>query len=455
MASTPGRRLHVIIATVGTRGDTQPYVALGLALQKRGHAVTLATEARMEAFVRSFGLDWRRIEGDSAGLLFEPDAQRALADGSIFRLIRLTSAWEKKLDKAAVLRSYEAALAGADVIVAAGLTMTPCLCLAEHLRVPFIPLLLGPTLRTKAFPLWALSGITLGLRFLNAWTYDVAFKALWAAEKGHVNPWRQSLSLAPLLTKRGVVDVIDQLQPPILIAASRLCCGPGRAVPEDYPANAHVAGFLFVPTVEEGGEAPDPALEGFLAAAAEEGTDVIYLGFGSMPSAEPVALLRLAADVCGQLRCRAVVVAGWSGADAAAAAASHPALLVLPAAPHDWLFPRVKCVVHHAGIGTTAAALRAGVPQVPCPFMLDQPHNARLCVALGAAPAVVPYSSRLRAAALAGAIAAAKDPAQPFAAAAAALAVEVRAESAGTMARFVDVIEAAQPRWQQQQQQQH
>lgn len=255
----------------------------------------------------------------------------------------------------------------------------------------------------------------------------------------------------PIAAALGVVGVVERIAPPVLIACSRLFCGPARRVPGDYPSNALVGGFIFAPTVEESGEEVDPALAAFLARATSDGKAVIYLGFGSMPSAEPKRLLQLAADVCAQLDCRAVIVAGWSGAEDAAAGGAGGgaggALLVVKAAPHDWLFPRTRCIVHHAGIGTTAAALRAGVPQVPCPFMLDQPHNAKIVVALGAAPASVPYSAKLRAAALAGAIAKAMDPAQPFAAAAARLGAEIRLESAGASDRYAAAVEAALPRW--------
>ena len=455
----PRPPLRVAIATVGTRGDVQPYVALALALRRRGHSVVVATEARMEAFVRGFGggLEWRCIEGDSAGLLFQPEAQRALAESNMWRLIALTSAWEKKFDKAVVLRSYEAALAGADVVVGAGLTMTPSMCVAERIGAAWVPMLLGPTLPTSEFPLFLLAGLACGCRCLHKWTYHVAFRALWDQERPLVNKWRaESLRLAPIAGSLGVVGAVKRLAPPVLIACSRLFCGPARRVPGDYPPNALVGGFVFAPTVEESGEAVDPALAAFLARAASDGAPVVYLGFGSMPAADPKRLLKLAADVCALLRCRAVIVAGWSGAaDAAAADATgggggsggDGALLVVKAAPHDWLFPRMRCIVHHAGVGTTAAALLAGVPQVPCPFMLDQPHNAKIVVALGAAPSFVPYSVKLRAAELASAMARAMDPAQPFAAAAARCGAEIRAESAGALDRYAALVEGATPQW--------
>jgi len=170
----PRPPLRVAIATVGTRGDVQPYVALALALRRRGHHVVVATEARMESFVRGFGggLEWRRIEGDSAGLLFEPEAQRALAESNMWRLISLTSAWEKKFNKMTVLRSYEDALAGADIVVGAGLTLTQTVCVAERNGAAWVPAILGPTLPTSEFPLFLLAGLACGCRCLNRWTCE-------------------------------------------------------------------------------------------------------------------------------------------------------------------------------------------------------------------------------------------------------------------------------------------
>jgi sterol 3beta-glucosyltransferase len=59
--------------------------------------------------------------------------------------------------------------------------------------------------------------------------------------------------------------------------------------------------------------------------------------------------------------------------------------------PHDWLFPQMAAVVHHAGAGTTGAGLRAGVPAVPVPFMVDQPFWAGRLEALGVAPGAIPF----------------------------------------------------------------
>jgi UDP:flavonoid glycosyltransferase YjiC (YdhE family) len=84
---------------------------------------------------------------------------------------------------------------------------------------------------------------------------------------------------------------------------------------------------------------------------------------------------------------RAVVQAGWAELDAAG-----DDVLVVGEVPHDWLFPRMAAVVHHAGAGTTGAGLRAGVPVVPVPVLFDQPFWAARLVALGVSPGSVPLA---------------------------------------------------------------
>ncbi|WP_346268717.1 nucleotide disphospho-sugar-binding domain-containing protein [Streptomyces sp. So13.3] len=65
-------------------------------------------------------------------------------------------------------------------------------------------------------------------------------------------------------------------------------------------------------------------------------------------------------------------------------------VLTVDEVPHHWLFPRMAAVVHHAGAGTTAAGLRAGVPAVPVPAQMDAPFWAARLTRLGVSPGPVP-----------------------------------------------------------------
>ncbi|WP_397469248.1 glycosyltransferase [Pseudonocardia charpentierae] len=89
-------------------------------------------------------------------------------------------------------------------------------------------------------------------------------------------------------------------------------------------------------------------------------------------------------------RCRTgrrarVVQSGWAGL-----APAGDDILLVGDLPHDWLFVRTAAVVHHAGAGTTGAGLRAGVPAVPVPVLVDQPFWADRLHRLGVAPRPLP-----------------------------------------------------------------
>jgi len=393
------KKHKVIIAAIGSRGDVQPYIAFGLYLSKRGHSVVIATEERISDLVRSFGLEYKKIVGDSCGLLFEDEARKVIEKGQLTKLIKLTKEWESKFDKAEILQSYVSACAGADVIVSSGLSMTQTFSVSEYLRCAWIPLILGPTLATSEFPVWVLSDL-ICCRCLNKWSYNILFTMMWKSEKDSINTWRtEKLSLQPLINKRGIAAIIDTLAPPILIACSVIACGPKGRIPSDYPANACVGGFLFVPQTSE--TDVDLRLVEFLKSS-EQNTSpsqrpVIYIGFGSMPT-NSTLLVDIALDACDSLACRVVLIGSWSqfGEPQNYPKRLSDAILakdvfVGQAAPHDWLFPKMACIVHHCGIGTTAAGFRAGVPQIPCPVMLDQPHNAKLIIKMGCAPTSIPF----------------------------------------------------------------
>lgn len=179
-----------------------------------------------------------------------------------------------------------------------------------------------------------------------------------------INSWREeTLKLKPITVRNGISDILDISQPPILIACSKLLCGAKREVPGDYPSNAHLEGFAFVPSeplsisidVNSSQSRLSAFIESTSLSSNETKSRLIYFGFGSMPAPEPILLIRLAIDVCKKLtNTRAVVIAGWSELetpDCLELLNSNKNLIhVTKSAPHDWLFPKMDCIVHHCGV---------------------------------------------------------------------------------------------------------
>jgi UDP:flavonoid glycosyltransferase YjiC (YdhE family) len=151
--------------------------------------------------------------------------------------------------------------------------------------------------------------------------------------------------------------------------------------PADWPANLEVVGYWWqAPTP---GWQPPEALTDFLAA----GPAPVFIGLGSTVVTERRAerLADIIADGLQQAGMRGVVQSGWAGLDV-----SGDDVLTIGEAPHDWLFPRMAAVAHHCGAGTTAAALRAGVPTIALPGPAgDQPFWARRLHELGACAAPI------------------------------------------------------------------
>lgn len=151
--------------------------------------------------------------------------------------------------------------------------------------------------------------------------------------------------------------------------------------PSDWPDSAHVTGYLFLDT--QAGWQPSPELTAFL----EAGDPPVYVGFGSMAGREPERLAGVALEALAKSGQRGLLLTGWGGLRAGSVPDN---VFAVDTAPHHWLFPRMAAVVHHGGAGTTAEGLRAGVPAVTVPFVLDQPFWGARVKALGLGPDPIP-----------------------------------------------------------------
>lgn len=253
-----------------------------------------------------------------------------------------------------VLSDTAAACQGADLILSGPLSLTATMCVAEQLRVPWVPVVLGPVMPTAEFPSWAISSSPFPFKWLNRASYSFIFWALFKQESGRINRWRMdSLGLPPL--QQGSAGVLAAC-PTIPVITT--CTGhviPGLRAPQDWGSNVHLTGFAFPAATPP--DAVDPDLRAFLqpdeaaaggdAAGSTAGSrgKPLYLGFGSMPAPDPKALLQLAVQVVQQTGKRAVLVAGWSELGGLIGSGEGQVqlpqgLLVVPSAPHDFLLPR-------------------------------------------------------------------------------------------------------------------
>jgi UDP:flavonoid glycosyltransferase YjiC (YdhE family) len=363
------RAPRVAIQTLGTRGDVQPFVALGRALRRAGFQVCLATAPRFAGFVRDHGLGFAALPGDMLEMIDTPAGRAALGGRSALAArLRLFRAVRPMFR--ALLDAQLRAAAGADVIVAHPKALGG-MSIAEALDIPgFVALPLPGLTPTSAFPSPLLPCTDLGP--LNRASHVLARRGGDLVAGGALRRWRaEALGLPPgaSLDLRGRPAPVLYAYSPTLVP-----------VPPDWPAEAIVTGDW---VLEEPDWPPPPGLLAFLAA----GPPPVHVGFGSLPAEDAGLLASLVLAALAQAGQRGVLATGWGGLDPGAVPAG---IHVLDSAPHGWLFPRMAAVVHHGGAGTTAAGLRAGRPSVICPVFGDQPFWGHRVHALGAGPPPIP-----------------------------------------------------------------
>jgi UDP:flavonoid glycosyltransferase YjiC (YdhE family) len=417
--------VRITIPTTGSRGDVQPYVALGAGLQRAGHRVRLATHADFEEMARANGLDFFPVEASGQALQGSETGDRMIRAGdNPFIFLREFARLRQPLLRALMANCWEAC-SDADLVMLTPTALGVGQSVAEKSGLPTCWTSLQPTTPSRyvvnsLFPEWPTWLPGAGL--YNLLTHWVGGEFLWQCMRHALNEARREVLDLPPLPFLGPVGAM-------FAPTLRLYGYSPHLVPKppDWGDNHHVTGFWFLDAAP--GWAPPPGLEDFLAA----GPPPVYVGFGSMHDRDAAAT-ELVLEALARAGRRGVLHTGWGGLREV-----PPSDRVFPVGPvpHDWLFPRVAAAGHHGGAGTVAAALRAGLPSVLVPFMADQPFWARRLFAVGAAPAPIPRK-RLTAERLAAAIrAAVTDP--QIRGRAAELGARVRADDG--VARAVEAFE--------------
>ncbi|WP_318205908.1 glycosyltransferase [Streptomyces sp. SCL15-4] len=378
--------------TAGSRGDAAPYTGLGHRLALAGHDVTLVTHGRFEPLVAGSGVRFHPLPVDPRAELESPRGRglhrSASGPGKLLRVVELARhvvgrMTEDLLDAA---RDSDVLLLSASV---APLGHT----IAEGLRLPSLGVYLQPLTATREFAPPMLGGGAWGGAVNRLAGHGVGL-AVEHVFSGAVPALRARLGL-PRLGTGAARRSRERRHWPVHHGFSPLVVPR----PADWRAGLEVGGYWWPYDTEE--RLPEDVRE-FI----EAGPPPVFVGLGSatVPDAG-----RLSARVVTALRragLRGVIQRGWGGL-----AADGDDMLTIGEVPHSLLFPRMAAVVHHAGAGTTAAGLRAGVPAVLVPVQFDAGFWSARLVALGVAPAVVPLR-RLSADALASALSrAARDPA--------------------------------------------
>ncbi|GAA4080817.1 glycosyltransferase [Streptomyces shaanxiensis] len=356
--------MRILIAAAGSRGDVAPYTGLGAGLRAAGHDVTLATTDAFAPLVREAGLEFR-------GLPTRPQAHGGVEGRR--ELMRTAAAYVTELGRGFA----DVVDPGTNLLLLSVTTAPLGRHVAEAMGIPTVDAYLQPTAPTGDFPPNVMGTRSLG-RLGNRTAGRIALRMVDRVYTEAVTELRRRLDLPPR-TPAETRRRQERANRPVLHGFSTALVPR----PSDWREGLDVVGTWW-PYV-----APDRRLpaevEDFLAAGARP----VFIGFGSMAAGHGERLSEIAVRALRRAGVRGIVQAGSAGLGSD----GGDDVLSIGDVPHALLFPRVAAAVHHAGAGTAAAALRAGVPAIPVPVTADQPFWAGRLASIGAATAPIPFAA--------------------------------------------------------------
>ncbi|PTQ77396.1 rhamnosyltransferase subunit B [Nitrosomonas oligotropha] len=354
---------RAVVMAVGSGGDVAPMASVAAKLADRGLESKLLAPERYQHFTegttakfQSIGADevfsevfdgndiWHPLKGFGAAWHYYGAAMR-----SGFQILR--QGWDST-DTILVSSSFAVAARFAEELDGYRNTtvhLSPSIIFSAHQPSTWPSFSIPP-----AWPL-----------FLKRWMMTAAER--WATDPvigAQVNPYRIALGLSP--QKRFFSQWLHSPRR-VIYAFPEWFAAPA----EDWPVNGTLAGF---PNgIHRNRLLPDK-LESFLR---DGDAPVVVITAGSAVASRPSWVERMA-DFSINQGARVVVIGPVSHADR-----EDKYICRITFAPFETLLGRAHLIVHHAGIGTMAEAMRAGLPQLLVPMAHDQADNAARLQKLG------------------------------------------------------------------------
>ena len=291
--------MRITITTGGSRGDVQPYTALGLGLQSSGHEVSIACSRAFEQLIIGRGLHFHAVSGDVRRLVQEI---LSAGSGSIRYVRRMSKILGETLEQS--MNDYLIACRDADVVMYGPMGFLGRSA-ALDLKIPSVAAYLQPLFeRTKSYrssfaprPPSFVSRSALGGAY-NYATYIAAEQLFWQSFRGTINRIHRKELNIPGLPFSGPFSHFRSGQDLMLQGWSQAVL-PAAPNLGEY---VHTTGYWFLDAAHSW--EPPPDLVDFLAA----GPAPVSVGFGSAISSEPENLTNMVVEALEKVEQRATVL---------------------------------------------------------------------------------------------------------------------------------------------------
>ena len=369
--------MRIVIVAPGSRGDVEPYIALGKGLKKAGHYIRLISHQNFATLVNSQGVEFWSIESNVQDIARSNEMSERIEKGNFLAVM---SQMKKEAERQAISSAETGlkACEGMEMVLAGVGGLFVGVSLAEKFKLPFLQAYYIPFTPTRAFPSFLFPKFPQWLGgYSNRFSFHIMRQIIWQGFRSTDKLMRKQVLNLPVASFWGPYKTNQVHQCPILYGFSPSVIPP----PADWGSNTHVTGFWYLDPPADW--TPSQELVDFIDA----GSPPIYIGFGSMSSRNPQETTALILKALEQTQQRAIMLSGWGGLQKTDLPKS---VFMVDSVPFSWLFPRVAALVHHGGAGTTAFGLRAGVPSIVIPFFADQPFWGHRIAKLGVGPKPIP-----------------------------------------------------------------
>jgi len=357
--------MKIVVVCWGSTGDVYPVLALSERLLERGHQVRICALEMYRDKILEIGAEFYGIS-----VVFDLAEFHAAMDAIIPK--RDPTAMLRLIVEEGIVRRGEKwyqdclrAMEGFDIAICHSVDI-PGQEAAIRNGIPWLTVTYCPgfikslDFAPYPFPNWG--------RAFNAIVWKLAEFRLASRIDTLFNQFIASVGGEP----RASVALDGMYSPHLnLIAASPALCPPA-----DFPSNHKFTGVWHLASPSY---TPPTELVDFL----EAGPPPVIITFGSMGGSNGRETTEILVDTVRKVQQRAVIQAGWGQLGTPEALSD---IYCAEYIPHQWLFPRGSCVVHHGGAGTTASACRAKVPSVVVAHHADQPYWGKRLLDLGVAP---------------------------------------------------------------------
>ncbi len=386
--------MRFALLTYGSRGDLQPYIALGLALQRAGHEVILAAPARYEGFVNDYGInEFAALPGDPTQLMEQIFSRKGLRWGALSLAQAVFSSVAPYVHE--LYPALIAVCQSADVIVHSLLLTGLGHQAAVHLHKPDFSALVFPLFApTREFPcpLFPAAKTKAFLPFYHSLSHREFSRVFWQINRLGLLALRINNKAAPKLedwpfsrfdARYYPHSTRSTWQTPILYGISSHVL----PYPADWPCSSvHLTGYWPLPASQDW--QPPADLLHFLS----NGPAPVCVTFGSTVSPSAAQIAQRIVETLVQAGQRVVWAQGWltNQCRMENTEINHQNVFQTASVPFGWLLPQMSGMIYHGGMGSTMDGLRAGIPLLAIPFGADQPFWARRITTLGAGIQIPP-----------------------------------------------------------------